>query len=169
MGQRPYAYLMYGYKLADAEGNWNVRQTDEWHSLDVTQIPWLTEKIAERAVEYLKKGDVESEEDEPEEDEEDFEDGTLDVSTRTIVKLMNERLRENNIHAKTVIINTDYDEGGYYLIHSRYDTDWDADRLIDPGCFNPDPVADLSLSMAVTLLGLKPNQDKPFWILAATY
>lgn len=153
MGHSPTAHLMYGYRLASS-GHWHVKETDDFKGLALDRMDW-----APKPKPHLDdEGDVD-----------DYGDDEDYVSHDDIVDAANAHLRAHDLDPKTYLLVTDDENGGTYLIHGYHHTDWDEDKHFGPEHFQRDPHADLSLRMALGLLGVTPDQFEPRWILAATY
>lgn len=144
MGTRPNAYLMYGYRLGDCN-KWEIKEVDEYGSVAPMSFPWFAEGPGKDLVD---------------------EEGWVCVSE--FIQAADDHLRANDINPKTELIVTDTENGGYYLICRKHHADWDADKMFGPEHFQIDRMEELSLKMALSLLGFTPNQFEPRWILAAT-
>lgn len=144
MGARPCAYLMYGYRLL-RNGHWEVAEAEDGSITPMT-LPWFAEGLGKGLVD--EEGWV---------DEKDFIDAADTL------------LRAYDLNPKTKFVHFGDGETSAYLVHGEYEADWDDGRLLDPVCFEPASLANLSLSMALDLLKLTPKQERPVWILAADY
>lgn len=154
MGNRPDAYLVYGYKLGDQNG-WQIQETTGGYgSLDPSRLSWVPKR-------------------EPYTDEEgDTDDyGDESPSAEEAIDAANELLKMClGDSVKIEIISGSDDGGGYYLITQRFHTDWDGDLSIDMmASVQQEPKMNTALKAALRVLKITPHQSEPTWLLVATY
>lgn len=155
MGSSPYGLLAYGYDLGGGGGGYTFRETGEFGDLNVDWFNY--------------------------DDGPDFISACVD-RLRASVGFTETDWDADGFFARRAAADAaigvmfeqtgEHDQASWMLVTTIKTAEWDDTKVVDPQALINDPVThdwDTKLGLALRVLGITPERDKPEWLLTSRY